>query len=110
MSNLSPTMLSYLRSIHHYTEGGGDYNTSWVTEHWQKTEAALTKRGLIEENPHPRRERDRQSVRLTDKGHEALADSEGRETTVVTYRRAWGRRTGYRVVWKTEPTMKEETA
>ena len=96
---LSATMLSYLRSVFSYTEGNADPYTSWVTDHWQKTERALTKRGLIEDNPHPRQARDRQSVRVTDLGRETLADYEGRKTKVVTYGRAWGRRTGYRSVW-----------
>jgi Mn-dependent DtxR family transcriptional regulator len=100
VTDLSPTMLAYLRAVYEYTEGDGDPNTSWVIgsgSEWQRTEAALSRRGLIEENPRPRRERDRQSVRLTDLGREVLEQLKDRKTRVVERGRARAR---YKYIWE----------
>ena len=96
-AKLSATQVFYLRTIHQYTEGDGDPNTSWVVTGWQRTEASLTKRGLIEPNPSNGKGRDRQSVRLTDAGRAAMAAYEGRE---IEHRVRTGMRHVYKAIWK----------
>ena len=92
---LSANQVFYLRTIHKYTEGDGDPHTSWTVTGWQRTEASLARRKLIEPNPDCGKGRDRQSVRLTDAGRAAMAAFAGREIQHQPNMR--GR---YKTVWK----------
>jgi DNA-binding PadR family transcriptional regulator len=83
---LTVNQVYYLRTVRRYYDN--DRYMSWVIGNSGGTFRALLKRGLIEENPHPRQQRDRQSHRPTEAGRQALAAYEGREISVSrNYRR-----------------------